>query len=184
MKYFYVGATADLRSEADRDALSAVRERVASEFQLPVRMLELDGLDLAYNAARKQYSSIMFLEMLAHLCPDDSEKALALTSRDLFIPVLTFVYGQAQLNGKLGVVSTARLHQEFYGLPPDRAILLRRAQTEAIHEAGHLFGLIHCPDRSCAMSLSTSVRQIDQKNAGFCHACSARVRPGRRERTL
>jgi archaemetzincin len=126
----------------------------------------------------------MFLEMLARSCPIDAEKALALTSRDLFIPVLTFVYGQAQLDGKLGVVSTARLDQQFYALPPDRGVLLRRAETEAMHEAGHMFGLIHCADRSCAMSLSTSVRQIDQKKAAYCAACAAFVRRERRERSV
>jgi len=39
------------------------------------------------------------LEMLLRRCPEDAAKLLAVTERDLFIPVLTFVFGQAQLDG-------------------------------------------------------------------------------------
>ena len=176
MKYFYVGATAEIRTENGLEALRAVSGRVGDQFGIPVRPLEFPAIDFAFDPRRSQYTSIGVLEMLARICPPDAAKVLVVTERDLFIPVLTFVYGQAQLNGRLGVISLARLHQEFYGLPPDRGILLRRAQTEALHEAGHLFGLVHCADRECAMSLSTNVRQIDRKSAAYCAPCAARVR--------
>jgi archaemetzincin len=102
------------------------------------------------------------------------------TTRDLFIPVLTFVFGQAQLGGRLGVVSLARLKQEFYGLPENRDVFLQRAAKEALHEAGHLFGLVHCADHECAMALSTGVRQIDLKQASFCSPCRGRIHPARK----
>jgi archaemetzincin len=95
--------------------------------------------------------------------------------------VLTFVFGQAQLGGRTGVVSLARLRQEFYGLPPDRAVFAGRAVKEALHETGHMFGLVHCAERGCAMSLATNVRQIDTKQAAFCAPCTARLRRGARE---
>ncbi len=69
---------------------------------------------------------------------------LALTGRDLFVPVLTFVFGQAQLGGRVAVVSLARLRQEFYGMAPNGEILMERAVKEALHETGHTFGLVHC----------------------------------------
>jgi archaemetzincin len=103
--------------------------------------------------------------------PGDAGKLLAVTERDLFVPVLTFVFGQAQLGGRAAVVSLARLRQEFYGLEPNRECFLERAAKEALHETGHLFGLVHCADRSCAMSLATNVRQIDTKQAAFCAPC-------------
>ena len=49
---------------------------------------------------------------------------------------------------------------------------------QVAHESGHLFGLVHCADRGCAMSLSTGVRQIDSKEARFCPPCAARLRRG------
>jgi archaemetzincin len=110
--------------------------------------------------------------MLLQRCPEDASKLLAVTERDLFIPVLTFVFGQAQLGGRVGVVSFARLRQEFYGLAPNREVFLERAHKEALHETGHLFGLVHCADRRCAMSLATTVRQIDGKQDAFCAACA------------
>jgi archaemetzincin len=172
MKYLYVAAT----EEVEREALTAVTGRVAAEFGGPVRSMELGSVDFAYDAERRQYGSIPVLDMLLQRCPGDAAKLLAVTERDLFIPVLTFVFGQAQLGGRVGVVSLARLRQEFYGLAANREIFLERAYKEALHETGHLFGLVHCAERTCAMSLATTVRQIDLKDDAFCAACEARLR--------
>jgi archaemetzincin len=80
------------------------------------------------------------------------------------------------LGGRIAIVSLARLRQEFHGLPPSTEVLRDRAWKEALHETGHLFGLIHCADRSCTMTLSTSVRQIDAKRGEFCAACAGQFR--------
>jgi archaemetzincin len=175
MKRFYVGATADLRTDADREALAAARARLAEELGGPVEGIELPAIDFTLDPGRAQYASSAALEMLAREAPPDTKKLLAVTTRDLFIPVLTFVFGQAQLSGRVGIVSLARLRQEFYSLPPDRGVFLDRTVKEALHESGHLFGLVHCADRACAMSLSTGVRQIDSKAPAFCGPCRGRL---------
>jgi archaemetzincin len=172
MKYLYVGAT----GEVDRVALAAIADRVSREFGAPLRQIGLPDMEFAFDAVRNQYGSIPVMEMLARLCPGDALKLLAVTERDLFIPVLTFVYGQAQLGGSVGVISLARLRQEFYGLPGDRGVLLQRAYKEALHESGHMFGLVHCANGNCAMSLATNIRQIDGKQDSFCGSCAARLR--------
>jgi len=177
MKYFYVGATA----EVDKEVFETLRDRVGGEFGATLKEIELPPMDFAYDAGRRQYGSIPMLEMLARLCPSDAWKLLAVTERDLFIPVLTFVFGHAQLGGRLAVLSLARLRQEFYGLAPNREVLFERAYKEALHETGHTLGLVHCADRNCAMSLATNVRQIDSKDAAFCARCAARVKVGTRE---
>jgi archaemetzincin len=82
------------------------------------------------------------------------------------------VFGQAQLNGTAAVISLARLRQEFYGMPPNPALLAARARKEALHECGHMLGLVHCADRGCVMSLATGIRALDGKGAAFCAACS------------
>jgi archaemetzincin len=176
MKYFYMAATAELESAADREAMDAMGDAMGREFGLPVRTAALPPIDFAYDAGRGQWASVPVLESVLAQCPPDAAKILAVTSRDLFIPVLTFVFGHAQLGGQAAVVSLARLRQEFYRLPPDREIFLERAVKEALHESGHTFGLVHCADRACAMSLSTGVRQIDTKEAAFCAPCAGRVR--------
>ena len=167
MRYLYVAAI----EEVEPVALTAVTNRLKSEFGIPVRRMELGTIEFAFDVVRRQYSSVPVLEMLLQRCPPDADKLLAVTERDLFIPVLTFVFGQAQLGGRVGVVSFARLRQEFYGLAPNREIFLERANKEALHEAGHLFGLVHCAERTCAMSLATTVRQIDLKDDALCAAC-------------
>jgi len=172
MKYFYAGAT----PEVERPAFEAVRGRLSAGYGVPVKELRLPGLEFAFDAARRQYRSMDVLEMLARDCPADAWKLVAVTERDLFVPVLTFVFGQAQLAGRVAVVSLARLRQEFYGMAPNQEILLERAAKEAMHETGHTFGLVHCADRSCVMSLATNIRQIDGKQAAWCAACAAQVR--------
>jgi len=181
MRYLYVGAIA---CPEENEAIAAMSETLTHTFGVPTRPLMLPDIEFAHDAARAQYASISVLEMLARLCPDDAWKLLAVTTRDLFIPVLTFVFGQAQLGGRVGVVSMARLKQEFYGLPPDPDVFLERAAKEALHETGHLFGLTHCSDQSCAMSLSTGVRQIDLKQAKFCPPCLGRIAPARKVSSL
>jgi archaemetzincin len=73
----------------------------------------------------------------------------------------------------------ARLRTEYYGLPPDEELLSVRARKEALHEVGHLFGLVHCPDASCAMALSTGIRQLDRKQPSLCAGCAALAGEGR-----
>ena len=94
-----------------------------------------------------------------------SIRILGLTDADLFIPILTFVFGEAQLKGRAAVVSTARL-----GGPPAARLPLR-LETEAVHELGHTFGLLHSSDDGCVMHASTYVEEIDLKSDSFCLSC-------------
>lgn len=125
----------------------------------------------AFVASRRQHDSATLLRRLVERAPADALKILGVTDEDLGTPVLSFVFGQAQLDGPAAVISLARLRQDFHGLPPSRDLLLARACKEARHELGHTFGLVHCGDKACAMSLSATVRDVDLKNADFCGAC-------------
>jgi archaemetzincin len=134
--------------------------------------------DMAWDPKRRQFSSSILLQQVAARWTPGCERVLGVTEVDLFIPMLSYIFGQAQLGGRAAIVSTARLRQEFYDLPADLPVLLERARKEALHELGHTFGLVHCEDRSCAMSLSTNIRQVDLKNAWYCHSCRALLREG------
>ena len=173
MKYLYVGG---LGPGVDGEALARIRESVTERFEMPAREIELPAIEFAYDPDRRQHQSIAVLEMLASAYPADLGKLVGVTERDLFVPVLTFVFGQAQLNGRIAVVSLARLRQEFYGLPENREVFLERVVKEALHETGHMFGMVHCAGGSCAMSLATNVRHIDRKRSGFCPSCEGLLR--------
>lgn len=146
--------------------------KVEEDFGIPVRVQELP-LDLKphYDPKRGQFHSTSILKELLKRFPSDGLKALLVVGVDLFIPILTFVFGEAQLGGKVGIVSTARLRQQFYQLPEDKGLLIRRLLKEVKHELGHTFGLLHCEDHRCVMSVAHNVLGVDSKGLDFCKAC-------------
>jgi archaemetzincin len=158
--------------------LSAVEAALATAFRLPVRRAAPIDEPAAFSPPRGQWSSVAFLEALLGRVPPGASRLLGITERDLFVPVLSFVYGQAQLGGRVAVVSLARLRPAFHGLPESPAVLERRAATEAVHEVGHTFGLVHCLDRRCPMSLSIDLPDLDGKTATPCDACAALLEGG------
>ncbi|MFQ5910995.1 MAG: archaemetzincin family Zn-dependent metalloprotease [Thermoplasmata archaeon] len=127
--------------------------------------------EFAYDPARGQYHSTEVLAALLRNQPEGSVKMLGVTDVDLFIPILTFVFGEAQLNGPAALVSTHRLRNQFYGLPKDGALLQGRLEKEAIHEMAHTFGLVHCLDQTCVLNSSTYVENIDLKGKALCIPC-------------
>jgi len=157
----------------DEDVLSAVEEAIPRIFGVDVRRLApLPDPAYAFDPQRNQYSSTLVLRDLLGRVPADALRLIAVTERDLFIPMLNFIFGQAQVPGTVAVISAARLRQEFYALRPDAALLRSRGVKEAAHELGHTFGLVHCSDPQCPMSLSANVRQVDAKGAALCGTCS------------
>jgi archaemetzincin len=129
------------------------------------------SLDRTFDMKRLQYNSSQILLQLLPHAPGDGTKILGVVDVDLFIPVLTFVFGEAQLRGDCAVVAMHRLNNRFYGLPDDPALLTERLVKEALHELGHNFGLIHCVNPECVMRSSTYVEEIDQKSAELCDRC-------------
>jgi archaemetzincin len=132
--------------------------------------------EAAFDADRGQYNSRVLLAGLLREGRHTESRLLGVTAVDLFIPVLTFVFGEAQLQGRAAVVSMARLDTALYGLPPDPPRLFERLVKECVHELGHTYGLLHCPDGRCVMASSTYVEQIDLKDAQFCDRCRRLLR--------
>ena len=158
------------------DVLGAVGSGLWRSFGYDTTVLRrLPVPPAAFDPGRKQYNSVALLREVAARVPQGAVKLLGITTEDLFIPMLSFVFGQAQVGGAAALVSLARLHQEFHGIPPNNALLLARAIKECVHETGHTFGLTHCPDNACPMSLSITIRQVDDKGDELCGNCSIRL---------
>ena len=132
--------------------------------------------DPYYDPMRRQHDSTRIVEHLAKTFDAPDEKILGVAEVDLFIPILTFVFGEAQLGGRAALLSIARLRQTFYGLPEEPERLYHRAEKEALHELGHTLGLVHCPDYACLMHFSNSIEEVDLKGDQFCRNCGERVR--------
>ena len=157
------------------DALAAELARVFGA-AVEVRPPSFDP-EIAFDAARGQYNSTVLLAQLLRET-EGAARLLGVTSVDLFIPVLTYVFGEAQLDGRAAVVSLQRLAPEHYGLAPDPELLLARLVKEAVHELGHTYGLLHCERPGCVMNRSTYVEEIDLKTDAFCPRCRNAVAGG------
>ncbi len=156
--------------------LADLANGIASEFRLPCELLPAESDPaFAFNTTRQQYSSTEILAAIASRANPNGGRLLAVTPADLYIPILTFVFGEAQLHGSSAIVSFHRLRQEFYGLPPDVEICRKRLLKEAIHELGHTLAIPHCDDYECVMAPSHAVEWIDLKTHGFCTTCRVSV---------
>jgi archaemetzincin len=164
------------------DQLEHLAAALARAFRTPCRIRpETFDLSFALDARRNQYHSTAILQRLERTADPDA-RVIGITGCDLFVPVLTFVFGEAQLEGNCAVISTARLRDEFYGLPPNQELLRERLLKEAAHELGHTFGLRHCNDWRCVMASSHAVERIDVKGSEFCAACKKIVLSGAEDR--
>ena len=160
----------------DAQLLEWLGQALYDKFRVQAEIL-LPALDPAFalHTERQQYHSSEILASMQRYVSEKTWRILGVTQLDLYIPILTFVFGEAQLGGKGAIVSYHRLRQEFYGLPRDTNVLAHRLLVESVHELGHTLDLTHCHDYQCAMAPSHAVEWIDIKDSGFCEDCLARA---------
>ncbi|MCF8232079.1 MAG: archaemetzincin family Zn-dependent metalloprotease [Bacteroidales bacterium] len=160
----------------DRKFVEDVARAIEKEINAEVTTKE-GHLDLSkyYDVKRRQYNGDDLLKFVDNSYPSNRGKTMGLFGVDLFIPILTHIFGQAYLNGNTGVVSHFRLNNEYYGLKADRKLLLERFIKEVIHELGHTYGLTHCHVPTCVMRSSTYVEDLDEKSASFCDHCREKI---------
>jgi archaemetzincin len=159
--------------EVDPALMDHLRQALVGLYDIPVALWEgRERPSDAYDARRKQWASGKVLKWLLEAGPGGG-RLLGITDQDLFIPILTYVFGEAQLGGRVAVVSTARLMEDVELAGPQ--LLEDRLVKEAVHELGHVFGLMHCATPVCVMGRSGGVRDVDSKRAELCEECRARL---------
>lgn len=129
----------------------------------------------AYHIERQQFHSSEILQRMQPLVGAKNWRLLAIADVDLYIPILKYVFGEAQLGGPCAVVSAYRLRQEFYGLERNDSLLNQRLLKECVHELGHTLDLRHCQDYRCAMASSHAVEWVDLRESSFCEACRSQL---------
>lgn len=161
----------------EKDFLRKIAEDVTREFILPV-IIEENYIDLSefYDPNRRQYDGNKLLKEMESVYSSESFKTIGLFRVDIFIPILTYIYGQAILNGSTGIASIYRLKNELYGMKQDENLLLERFKKVVIHELGHTFGLIHCHIPTCVMRSSSYVEILDQKSKNLCTLCRKKLK--------
>jgi len=136
--------------------------------------IELDPA-CCYHPERQQYHSSEILQRMYALTRPMHWRLLGITAFDLYIPILKYVFGEAQMGGPCALVSFHRLQQEYYGLSRDDILLSQRLLKESIHELGHTLDLRHCQDYRCAMASAHAVEWIDLRDSSLCSSCQAQI---------
>lgn len=150
-------------------------------FGLELKILPTQGVvNIPANAQRihrqtgqrQLLSTHILFQMMKPRRPADAVAVLALTNEDLWPGNdWNFVFGQASLNERVGVWSTARM-----GDPVNESkIFLRRVLQVAVHETGHMFGITHCTAYECCMNGANHQMESDQAPLVFCPECDAKL---------
>jgi len=156
----------------DQRILEHITKCISNRCGLTCRTsMRMENPRYAYNDTRCQYNSKLILKQLLEHSLQDSFRVIGVTPLDLYVPILKFVFGLAQIQGKCSIISLHRLHPQFYDQPSDQDLLLARVEKTALHELGHTLGMTHCRDRRCVMYSSTRIEDTDVKQPDFCSTC-------------
>jgi len=161
-----------LLSEIEEKILNELKNHLNEVFNLKIEFLPMKmNLGFTFNERRGQYLASSILEKLREFKKEKSEKWLVICNVDLFAKGLNFVFGEANLEEGISIISISRLRQSFYGLSNDENLFLERIKKETTHELGHLFYLGHCQNPKCVMYFSNSILDTDKKSKFFCEKC-------------
>ena len=158
--------------EIEKETLNELEKHLGKIFDLKIKVEpQKINSSFAFNPIRGQYLASLILEELEKFKKNFNQKWLAICDFDLYSEGLNFIFGEANPNSQISIISLARLREEFYGKEKNENLFLERIKKEAVHELGHLFYLGHCQNKKCVMHFSNSLADTDFKNSNFCQEC-------------
>jgi len=161
---------------SDSELIQKIIIELKNLLNVEVQPAEINiDLKKSFSPERNQYYSTKIISDAIPFTEHLDGKIILIVGSDLFIPIFTYVFGEAQLNGKHSIVSLCRLHEEFYTGRTDDKLLFDRAMKEVLHELGHNYGLLHCKNWDCVMHSSTSVEEVDIKGGFYCKECKEKI---------
>lgn len=151
-------------------------------FTLETRLLPAQSLEKVHAKSRinpgTQKRQLLTTEILTWLQgqkPKDVYAVIAVTMEDLYPDESwNFVFGQAFLQGGVGVFSFARYDPNFYGetsAGDQTPLILARSAKVLSHEMGHMFGLKHCVFFECILNGSNHLGETDSRPMHLCPVC-------------
>ena len=154
------------------DIVDAIASRLATFFHIRTDVfLDHPIPQGSHNPQRGQYNCYPILTFLKTLKPDHAIKTIGVTEVDLFVPILTYVFGEAEMGGHAAVISTHRLARgrDRQQIPSEQ--LFKRVEKIAIHELAHTFRLYHCKEDGCLMGSFPVLGHVDEQPIRFCRYC-------------
>jgi len=165
--------------EIDGMVLKAIAAHILGYLRIDTEIFSpLEYPGYAYDPRRLQYDAGAILKAFESLPVQSYAKVIGVLDADLFVPILTYVFGEARQGGKCAVVSLYRLKNNPDGSKASSPLFLERAAKVALHELGHLLNLTHCEDERCLMHFSGGIRDLDTAPPYFCRYCSVYLHDG------
>lgn len=154
-------------------ALRVIAANIQTILDVPVEMLDAMAIpEEAFQTHRSQYDAGLVLKHLAQFSFPNHSRILAITDVDLCTPILTYVFGEAELGLKRGIVSDFRLKYREDGMPASESVYYERLAKVALHEIAHTLSLYHCETPKCLMRMSPRLCHLDELDIIFCKRCS------------
>jgi len=164
----------------DSHVVDRIQENLSMTFRKSTCLLIAEAPPVpqeAFDKARRQYSSNNMLSIVRNYAKKEKtiDRILGIVNIDIYVPNLSFVFGEAECPGKAALISLWRLKPEFYGDLLNNELVIERSTKEAVHELGHTLGLEHCHNPFCVMHFSNSIFETDRKQSLFCNKCDFKV---------
>ena len=159
--------------EVKPEHLEVVRKGLEEAFGLKVEILATQPLPkAAWYAPRGRYRAEKLLAHLDQKTAADYQIVVGITAKDISTTKETHedwgIFGLGELDGRACVLSTFRLGARG----ADESQLRERLRKVAVHEAGHVMGLDHCPHQGCVMrDAESSIATVDEESGEFCADC-------------
>jgi len=120
-----------------------------------------------FNPLRDQYEASKIIESLMNCYDKRCDKHLVIVDVDIYTPRFNFIFGLADTNRNVAIVSIHRLSKN--------GSLEERLAKEVVHELGHILGLNHCPNQTCVMYFSNTIADTDRKGVNLCEDCRRKI---------
>jgi len=157
--------------------LRVIAANIQAVLGMPVDMLpEMAIPEEAFQRHRDQYDAGLVLKHLAGFSFPHHARVLGVTDVDLCTPILTFVFGEAELGLSLAIISDFRLKTMEPGMVAAEGVYYERLAKVALHEIAHTFSLYHCETPKCLMQYSRGLRHLDELDIFLCERCSFMLR--------
>jgi archaemetzincin len=163
--------------------LQLTADYMAAFYGFPVRLIPEKKLGIVpatmtrtqYPNNRQVRTGYFLNTLLPKMLPSDATAFLCFTDSDLYPDdKWNYVFGQASLEGRIGVYSLFRLRHNPR-LRETIETFLDRTIKIAMHETGHMFSMRHCTKYECLMSGTNHLAETDRRPLDVCPECMAKL---------